>query len=110
MSYHSWYQQAVTPDSDHDIVVGEMLFAWRGAGIVLLGERDGANWVLARGWRVGDRLTDVRRWSFADSGRFVTQVRRLVLEATANSSHAVDAANAAAGWIHLRLRERADAL
>src|SRR4051812_37069725 len=85
MSFHSSSQPATASDRDHEIVVGESLFAWRGAGIVLLAERDGANWVLARGWQSGDRLTEVRRWSFADTTRFVGQVRRLVLEATANS-------------------------
>lgn len=109
MGYQSSYQPAITSGSDHGIVVSEFLFAWRGAGIVLMGERGETTWVLARGWRSGDRLTDVRRWVFDDPTRFVGQVRRLVLEATANSPQAIDAANAAGGWVQLRLRDRASA-
>lgn len=109
MSFHTPSQPAITSADDHDIVVNESLFAWRGAGIILLAERDGDHWVLARGWRSDDRLTDVRRWVFADTVRFVAQIRRLVLEATTNSPRAVDAANAAAGWVHLRQRDHADA-
>ena len=70
---------------ESEIAVSEALFAWRGGEIVLLGEQDGDRWYLSRGWKCGDRLTDVRRWSFANSARFVTQVRRLVLGCGAGS-------------------------
>jgi hypothetical protein len=109
MGYQSSSRPPVISTSDHEIVVSECLFAWRGAGIVLMGERNEGAWVLARGWRSADRLTDIRRWVFADPAKFVGQVRRLVLEATENSSQAVNAANAAGGWIQLRLRDRANA-
>ncbi|HET7094196.1 MAG TPA: hypothetical protein VFI22_11970, partial [Thermomicrobiales bacterium] len=42
-----------------------VLFGWSGAGIVLFGERADDRWIVARAWRRGDALTDVRRWSFA---------------------------------------------
>lgn len=109
MSYTS-SQTALPPLPECEIVVGESLFAWRGAGIVLFGERDGINWVLARGWRSGDRLTDIRRWVFAESDRFVGQVRRLVFDATTNSPLAVDAANAAAGWVLPHALDHSDTL
>lgn len=100
--FYSSTQPNVHAHPDCEIVVGELLFAWRGAGIVLFAERYGSNWVLARGWRAGDRLTDVRRWVFTDAKRFVGQVRRLVLDATSSSLNAIDAADAAAGWVVLR--------
>lgn len=74
------------------------LFAWGGGGIVLLGERVDARWVLARGWREGDRLDDVRRWSFADRRAFAGQVRRLVRDATGDTACAVATASAALAW------------
>jgi hypothetical protein len=74
------------------------LFGWTGAGIVLFGEQDGQRWVVARAWRNGDALTDVRRWSFASSPLFTRQVRRLVLEATGDASAARAAGMDAQRW------------
>jgi len=74
------------------------LFAWRGGGIVLLGEREGERWVVARGWPQGDRFAHVRRWSFAEAGAFVRQIRRLAWEATGDASLARRAGAAAAAW------------
>jgi hypothetical protein len=88
--------------SESEIAVSEALFAWRGGEIVLLGEQDGDRWYLSRGWRSGDRLTDVRRWSFANPERFVTQVRRLVWDAAPDPYRADQAAVAAAEWVSLR--------
>ena len=64
------------------------LYLWRGAEIVLLGERENGRWVLARGWLEGDRLESVRRWSFAESLLFSRQVRRLVMEACGDVTRA----------------------
>ena len=74
------------------------LFAWSGGGIVLLGERSADRWVVARGWRRDDRLTDVRRWSFADPRAFAGQIRRLAHEATGDRTGAAAAGSAAATW------------
>lgn len=111
MSFHPPYRPSITPfpRTDHEIVVTEILFAWKGEGIVLLGAHDDDAWILSRGWQSDDQLTDIRRWVFADSVRFVAQVRRLVLDATATSPQAIEAADAAAGWVHLRRRDIADA-
>jgi hypothetical protein len=75
-----------------------LLFMWRGAGIVLIGEREGDRWVLARGWLHGDRLEYVRRWSFAQPIPFSGQVRRLVMEACADSALARDEGMRALSW------------
>lgn len=74
------------------------LFAWSGGGIVLLAERSAERWTLARGWRHGDRLDHVRRWSFADPRAFVGQVRRLVGDATGDPAAALAASADAARW------------
>ena len=74
------------------------LFAWSGGGIVLLAERAEERWVVARGWRQGDRLSDVRRWSFADPRAFAGQVRRLAREATGDPTGARDIGDAALAW------------
>jgi hypothetical protein len=79
------------------------LFAWRGGEIVLFGERTDDRWRLARGWRSADRLTDVRRWSFATPERFVAQVRRLAWEAVLDPSRAAAAAAAAADWVAFQI-------
>jgi hypothetical protein len=89
-----------------EIAVSEALFAWRGGEIVLLGEQSDGRWYLARGWRGADRLTDVRRWSFASAERFVTQVRRLVWEAAPDPARADRAAAAASDWVMLRTGQR----
>ena len=75
------------------------LFAWSGGGIVLLGERDAGRWILARGWRQCDRLSDVRRWFFGDPRAFAGQVRRLVRDATADPTTAAAAHGAALAWV-----------
>ncbi len=74
------------------------LFAWRGGDILLLGERDGGRWVVARGWRQADRLSDIRRWSFPNPGAFAVQIRRLARDATDDPAAAHLAATAAAAW------------
>jgi hypothetical protein len=74
------------------------IFAWRGDEIVLFAERNGAAWVLARGWAFGDRLTDVRRWNFGSAEALAGQVRRLAREATGNQTIAAAAAAAALDW------------
>lgn len=74
------------------------LFMWRGAGIVLFGEREADRWVLARGWLCGDRLEHVRRWSFAQPIPFSGQVRRLVMEACGDFTHARDEGLRALNW------------
>ena len=94
---------------ESEIAVSEVLFAWCGGEIVLLGEQSEQRWYLARGWRSGDRLTDVRRWSFANAERFVTQVRRLVWEAAPDPVRANQAAAAAADWVMLRTGQRPEA-
>jgi hypothetical protein len=93
-------------NEDSEIAVSEALFAWRGGEIVLIGEQSDDRWYLARGWRSADRLTDVRRWSFADAQRFVAQVRRLVWEAAPDPVRADRAAAAAAGWVMARTGQR----
>ncbi len=76
----------------------EALFLWRGAGVILFGERQGDRWILARGWLHGDRLQDVRRWSFSQPIPFTGQVRRLILEACGDFSHARDEGHRALAW------------
>jgi hypothetical protein len=74
------------------------LFMWHGAGIVLFGEREGDRWILARAWLCGDALEHVRRWSFAQPLLFSGQVRRLVMEATADFTLARDEGMRALTW------------
>ena len=74
------------------------LFAWRGGPVVLLVERAAGRWVVARGWRQGDCLTDVRRWSFASPRLLAGQVRRLAHEATGDATNARAAGSAALAW------------
>jgi hypothetical protein len=93
---HSPYLHAPAPRDGAQAAVA--LFGWSGAGIVLFGERDGDRWVVARAWRQGDALTDVRRWSFAAPVLFVRQVRRLVFEATDDAAAARTAGAAAQRW------------
>ncbi len=75
-----------------------VLFAWRGDEVVLLAEHTPAAFVLARGWAYGDRLVDIRRWSFPGAAALAGQVRRLVREATGNQRIAAEAATAALTW------------
>ena len=76
------------------------LFAWRGDRIVLLVERvsTGEGWIVARGWRSADRLTDIRRWSYAASDRMSGQVRRLVDEASGDAPLARRVSSAVMAW------------
>ncbi len=70
------------------------LFAWQGGTVVLFAEWSAGRWTLARGWRQGDRLSDVRRWSFASPRLLAGQVRRLAHEATDEPT----VARAAGAW------------
>lgn len=74
------------------------LFAWSGGQIVLFAEQSGDHWIVARGWRHGDRLEHVRRWSFADPARFAGQIRRLVREATDDAAQASGLYHDALTW------------
>jgi hypothetical protein len=74
------------------------IYAWRGDEIVLFAERNDGAWILARGWLFGDRLTDVRRWTFGTAEALVGQVRRLARDATGNQTLAAEAAAAARDW------------
>ena len=74
------------------------LLAWRGAGVVLLGEHRDGHWVVARGWLRTDAMTDVRRWTFADPARFARQMHRLVLDAIGDPGPAKAFAAAALAW------------
>jgi hypothetical protein len=78
--------------------VTDELFGWRNDLIVLLAEREGANFVLARGWMESDRLTDVRRWTFHDPRLLAAQVLRLVREATGREPEAYLARDSALLW------------
>ena len=75
------------------------LFRWQAEDMVLIGERDGDLWVLARAWKVGDRLTDVRRWRFAVADRFCLQVERLMADLGASRDWQNDARAAATVWV-----------
>ena len=74
------------------------LFTWRGNGIVLIGTRENDRWILARAWLEDDRLQHVRRWSFSQPISYSRQVRRLIVEATGNVTHARDEALRALDW------------
>ena len=76
------------------------LFLQRAGRTVLIGYREPGEpgcWVLARGWRRGDRFTDVRCWRFRSPDRFVAQVGRLMREEGAPDP-ARDAVTAAGHW------------
>jgi hypothetical protein len=85
------------------------LFAWFGRHIVLIGEASQGRWIVARGWRQGDRLTDVRRWSFVEPCLFVRQFRRLSAEATEDAAVGRAVGALARDWIEARLRSSAGA-
>lgn len=74
------------------------LFTWSNGQIVLIVEREENGWIVARGWRNGDRLDHVRRWSFVTSRRVVGQVRRLVREASGDPAAADAAADDLVRW------------
>ena len=78
--------------------LGGGLFGWRGHGVVLLAEVVGERWALARAFAHGDRLTDVRRWSFATGPLLAAQVRRLTREACGDAALAAEAFAAALAW------------
>lgn len=79
-------------------VIATDLFTWSGGEIVLLAEFVDGRWVVARGWRNGDALTDVRRWTFDAPRPFAGQMRRLSREAGADSVLAVSVGEAALAW------------
>jgi hypothetical protein len=79
----------------------DVLYGWRGAEIVLLGEYRDERWTVARGWIAGDALTNIRRWTFAAPSAFAGQVRRLVLEATNDSAVAREAGSDALRWAEM---------
>ncbi|MBA2755180.1 MAG: hypothetical protein H0U40_12080 [Chloroflexia bacterium] len=72
------------PDSI-DVLDGPELLAWRGRGIVIFAfpEPRPGGWVVTRGWHHGDRLTDIRRWTFPTRLAASRQMHRLVRDATA---------------------------
>ena len=78
-------EPTINPIALHPAGVTTQLFMWRGNGIVLIGTRDNDRWVLARAWLHGDRLEYVRRWSFTQPIPFSGQVRRLIMDANADS-------------------------
>ena len=82
------------------------IFAWRGDEVVLLAQHTPEAFVLARGWAYGDRLVDIRRWSFSEASGLVGQVRRLAREATGNHHIATEAAGAALAWAHDQVDEQ----
>jgi hypothetical protein len=67
--------------------------------MVLLGYRNDAEWVLARGWRTSDRFGDIRRWRFTDAEHFSTQVFRLIRDEGLDDSSARSGEAAATGWV-----------
>lgn len=70
-----------------------------GAGrVILLGYREGDQWVLARGWKTRDRFGDIRRWRFTVAEHFTAQVFRLIRDEGLNDSSAKVAEAAAAEW------------
>ncbi|MCC7022250.1 MAG: hypothetical protein IT338_05460 [Thermomicrobiales bacterium] len=99
------YDSTINPAATTlDTATATPLFMWHGFGIVLIGEREGDRWILARGWSRGDRLEAIRRWSFAQPMLFAAQVRRLVREAGANDSHARDEGLRSLAWTEALLQ------
>jgi len=87
-----------SPGSDDE----SPLFLQRAGRTMLIGYREQEQWVLARGWRTGDRFTDIRHWRFDAPSRFVAQVNRLVREAD-TAAPTNDAALAAERWVRAAL-------
>lgn len=83
----------------HTNIGATSLYMWRGHGIVLFGEFCDGRWILARGWVTGDALEHVRRWSFAASGPFAGQVRRLVTEASSDQVAGRNESDRALAWV-----------
>jgi hypothetical protein len=94
-SQRSHPMDAPAPQSDE-------LFAWTDGRVVLFVNHADAAWIVARGWRRGDRLTDVRRWTFDSERRATGQVRRLVGEATGDPFAADATAAEFTGWLATR--------
>jgi hypothetical protein len=67
--------------------------------MILLGYRDGSEWVLARGWRTRDRFSDIRRWRFTAAEHFATQVFRLIRDEGLDDASARMAESAAGAWV-----------
>ena len=74
------------------------LYLQRAGRTLLIGYREEGRWVLARGWRRGDRFTDIRCWRFDLPGRFIAQVGRLVSEEAGPGDGAI-AARQAGDWV-----------
>lgn len=82
----AWPSPLAMADPDRiDALDDPDLLAWRGRGIVILvfPESRPGTWVVTRGWRHGDRLTDVRRWTFPTRLAASRQMGRLVRDASA---------------------------
>lgn len=77
------------------------LFLQRAGRTVLIGYREDGRWVLARGWRKGDRFTDIRCWRFQSHVQFIAQVGRLVREGDAAVTG--EAVGSAESWVHQAL-------
>jgi hypothetical protein len=91
----------LTPGTRHNhpaVAPHPDLFTWSGGDVVLLASREADRLVIARGWRQADRLEHIRRWSFATPPTFAGQIKRLVRDATADSSTASHVAHAALTW------------
>jgi hypothetical protein len=75
------------------------LFTWSHGRVVLFVDRSDDAWTVARAWRLGDRLIDVRRWRFDCERRLIGQMRRLVREATQEYPTGDVVAARVADWI-----------
>jgi len=80
----------------------EYLFTWSDGRAVLIAERTPEGVTLARAWRSGDGLRDVRRWRFVEPKRFAGQIRRLVRDATGSDATGLAVAAQAATWLALQ--------
>lgn len=87
------------PDDQPRVQTDSTLFAWHHRSVVLLAMPEGERWVVARGWRAGDRLAHVRRWTFPSATGLIRQLRRLVSEAGGDAHHAAWVAAEALGWV-----------
>lgn len=78
------------------------LFGWSDGRVLIFVDHVEHVWVVARGWRRGDRLSDVRRWTFDSERRATGQLRRLVEEATGDTAAAAAASSDLAAWFATR--------